>query len=404
MEYREDLRSVLPYLPVVLRASSLFWPSPVVEALKALLNGPDHSKVDSGEVLFLAISDIRNSLNLNISSDRLASSAADGYALFFDDLMSRAEAKKWFGEVMPALANLLLRLPSLLEIHYKNADGVLINGGRRDGVKTGLRLLEPQEPGIVFLSQELIGALLACSFFCLFPITNRGAKHLPTINFDHLFARLYESDDEKLENKIKCIIHYFERIFSCMPVGNISFERKVLPLEHHPLCVSYPRINFWSKSVIPLCRFEVYNSGLIEDHSSEALEVDFANKFIGGGALHRGCVQEEIRFMINPELIAGMLFLTRMEDNEAIEIMGTERFASSFRFCGDFVDKRDVDSLGRRKTRIIAIDALCSAGKRQYEHECILRDANRNRMQQEAEDHFWVDGLRSKVSIFIFGD
>lgn len=36
---------------------------------------------------------------------------------------------------------------------------------------------------------------------------------------------------------------------------------------------------------------QVHSSGLIEDHSVGALEVDFANKYIGGGALRRGCVQ-----------------------------------------------------------------------------------------------------------------
>lgn len=39
-------------------------------------------------------------------------------------------------------------------------------------------------------------------------------------------------------------------------------------------------------------------------------------------------VQEEIRFMINPELIIGMLFLPSMDVNEAIEIVGTERFSN----------------------------------------------------------------------------
>lgn len=39
-------------------------------------------------------------------------------------------------------------------------------------------------------------------------------------------------------------------------------------------------------------------------------------------------MQEEIRFMINPELIAGMLFMASMEGNEAIEIVGAERFSS----------------------------------------------------------------------------
>ncbi|KAF3336809.1 granule-bound starch synthase [Carex littledalei] len=35
----------------------------------------------------------------------------------------------------------------------------------------------------------------------------------------------------------------------------------------------------------------VVNSGFIEDQGYEAFEVDFANKYLGGGALSRGCVQ-----------------------------------------------------------------------------------------------------------------
>ncbi|KAI3697168.1 hypothetical protein L6452_29976 [Arctium lappa] len=380
MENREDLNSVLEFLPVVLRSTALFWPSQVVEALKALSNGPGHSKVDSGEVLFLAISDLRQSLNL--SADALAFSTADGFSLFFDDLISRAEANKWFREVLPVLADSLLRLPGMLEAHYKNADSISCVGAR-DGLKTGLRLLKSQEAGIVLLSQELIGALLACSFFCLFPNSNRGANHLQVINFDHLFASLYDNYNEKQENKIKCIIHYFERISSSTPVGNVSFERKVLAADHSLEYIPYPKTESWSKSVVSLSLFEVCSSGLIEDHSKEALEVDFANKYFGGGALTRGCVQEEIRFMINPELIAGMLFLPSMADNEAIEVVGAERFskytgyASSFRYCGDFVDKKDIDINGRRKIRIIAIDALVNPGRRQYGHEFLVREINK---------------------------
>lgn len=68
--------------------------------------------------------------------------------------MSREESGKWFGEVVPALANLLLRLPTLLQVHYQNADGLF------NGLKTGLRLLDSQEAGIVFLSQVLYKFLL----------------------------------------------------------------------------------------------------------------------------------------------------------------------------------------------------------------------------------------------------
>jgi poly(ADP-ribose) glycohydrolase len=149
MESREDLESILPYLPLLVRSSSLSWPSVAVEeALKAMGGGPDHSMVDTGEALFIAITALRR-LSPCLSSQPLASSASHGYAFFFDELMSEAESAKWFGEVVPALANLLLRLPSLLEAHYQHPDYGLFNGK----LKTGLRLLGSQEPGMVVLSQ-----------------------------------------------------------------------------------------------------------------------------------------------------------------------------------------------------------------------------------------------------------
>ncbi|CAM8952045.1 unnamed protein product [Rhodiola kirilowii] len=375
MEKREDLQSVLPFLPLIYRSSSFFWPSHVVEALKDISKGPHHSRIDSGETLFLAISDIRNSLSL--STEPLVPSASDGYALYFDDLMLRTESAKWFAEVVPKMAELLLRLPALLESHYSDADSIV------DGIPTGLRILGQQQPGIVFLSQELIAALLACSFFCLFPSAIRASEDLPLINFDQLFEMVYENYSERMEHKIKCIANYFERVSFCMPTGRVSFERKVLPLSPCPHQVSYPGVGFWSKSDVLLCDFMVHNSGLIEDHSSGGLEVDFANKYFGGGALRSGCVQEEILFMISPELIAGMLFLPSMADNEAIEIVGAERFsdytgyAHTFRFSGAHIDRTEVDKFRRRRTKLIAIDALCSPRMRQYELEFIIREINK---------------------------
>ncbi|XP_038874333.1 poly(ADP-ribose) glycohydrolase 1-like [Benincasa hispida] len=379
IEIGEDLKSILPFLPLAMRSSTLFWPSQVVETLKSMAAGPDQSGVNSGEALFHSISNIRQSLSL--SNQRLASSAQHGYALFFDKLMSETESMQWFGEVIPALGNLLLQLPFLLETHYRNDDQLASKGSGK--FKTGLRLLASQVAGTVYLSQELIGALLACAFFCLFPVIDRRAQNLPTINFDYLFAILYDGRSKMQENKIRCIIHYFRRICSNIPVGFVSFERKVLPLNN---CSGYfccPKANFWINSTIPLCQFKVKDSGLIEDQTFGALEVDFANEYLGGGALHSGCVQEEIRFMINPELIVGMLFLPAMADNEAIEIVGAERFSNytgyafNFRFAGNHDDKQEKDSLGRRKTFITAIDALCSPGMRQYRLEFLLREVNK---------------------------
>lgn len=65
-------------------------------------------------------------------------------------LITCVEAGKWFEETVPALARLLIRLPSLLEGHYRNADHIF---GKGCGIETGLRVLASQEIGIVVLSQ-----------------------------------------------------------------------------------------------------------------------------------------------------------------------------------------------------------------------------------------------------------
>ena len=50
------------------------------------------------------------------------------------------------------------------------------------------------------------------------------------------------------------------------------------------------------------------------------LQVDFANKKIGGGVLRGGRVQEEVRFCICPELLISLLIMDHMDPNEAIII------------------------------------------------------------------------------------
>ena len=73
--------------------------------------------------------------------------------------MSETESMQWFGEVIPALGDMLLKLPSLLEAHYQNADQLTSKGSGKS--KTGLRLLASQVAGTVYLSQ-------VCQFVCYF--------------------------------------------------------------------------------------------------------------------------------------------------------------------------------------------------------------------------------------------
>ena len=49
------------------------------------------------------------------------------------------------------------------------------------------------------------------------------------------------------------------------------------------------------------------------DSAKEALRVDFASQYLGGGILGSGAVQEEITFAACPELIVGRLLNTKMQ-------------------------------------------------------------------------------------------
>jgi poly(ADP-ribose) glycohydrolase len=86
MENRSDLHSILPFLPLILRASSLSWSERAEDSLRALSLGPAVSHVDSGEVLFDFILDLRDSLH-PYSQPPLSPRAPQGYLLFFDEVL-----------------------------------------------------------------------------------------------------------------------------------------------------------------------------------------------------------------------------------------------------------------------------------------------------------------------------
>jgi poly(ADP-ribose) glycohydrolase len=95
-------------------------------------------------------------------------------------------------------------------------------------------------------------------------------------------------------------------------------------------------------------------------------------------------VQEEIRFLINPELLASRLFTEQLGDREALLVVGAERFsdysgyASTFAFAADHVDRSPRDGFGRRATQIVAVDALHFRHRRhQYRPAAVARELNK---------------------------
>ncbi len=63
-----------------------------------------------------------------------------------------------------------------------------------------------------------------------------------------------------------------------------------------------------------------YKKKSIDDYDYP--KISFANKYIGGGALSKGFLQEESLFNSHPELYATILLCKPIEDNEAIKLVG----------------------------------------------------------------------------------
>lgn len=207
----------------------------------------------------------------------------------------------------------------------------------------------------------------------------------PSINFSSLFY----SDEFRSPctstnaAKLRCIIHYFDRILQQMPTGVVTFHRQVLN----------DTITLDSGEMLNQAPFRYSNvqieldAPLEDDAPLGALQLDFANKVIGGGVLGRGAVQEEIRFAICPELIISRLFTQTLQSNEALLMKGAERFsnyngyAQTFEWHSNHIDTTPRDKLGRRKTEICAIDAMPfkSAPERldQFCESAVLRELNK---------------------------
>ncbi|CAF1569627.1 unnamed protein product [Rotaria magnacalcarata] len=224
----------------------------------------------------------------------------------------------------------------------------------------------------VTMSQRQAASLLACAFFSLFPYRSQHEQTREYKNFqDPNFLQLYQYGPTQKIEKLRCILHYFQRITQRMPNGVITFQRFSLPESEHPK---------WPKSKAPLSPVHLTMNQKIEDIDC-VLQVDFANRYIGGGVLGAGCVQEEIRFCICPEMLVSLLICEKMEPNECIFLIGCERYASyegyadSFQFGGNYKDNTPKDNWGRKWCHVVAMDAIRFPDQRsQYNMKYIDRD------------------------------
>ena len=231
---------------------------------------------------------------------------------------------------------------------------------------TQLPLLSPDsEQKQVTLTQHQCLGLLCNGFFCAFPDRTTSSSHsvcehpeVPSFNFDRL---LHNTDTRQwvgnsTTGKLVMLLHYFDEMRQRVQQGDrlantVSWTRlSAGPLE-------------WTASRQPLARVTVADLGATMDGAKDALRVDFAATFLGGGVLGSGAVQEEIMFAASPELIVGRLLNTVLRANEAVLMMGTEQFSvpkgysGSLGYGGPYHDTTRVQG-GMRQSYIVAVDAV----------------------------------------------
>ncbi|KAK6316292.1 hypothetical protein J4Q44_G00138160 [Coregonus suidteri] len=282
--------------------------------------------------------------------------------------------ENYYTSVFPKIAELASRLP-----HH---------------IKKAIPLLQRGQTHSITLSQSQIACLLANAFYCTFPHRNSPNpraeyNNYPTINFNSLFGKWSERKREKL----RAILHYFHTVTdqATRPSGLVTFERRYISDRDMP--------NWRScKETVP--KLHVTSAGCIEEQGTGMLQVDFACKMIGGGVLGSGLVQEEILFLMNPELIVSRLFTERLGDNECLFITGSQQFSQysgysdSFKWKGPHRDNIERDEWQRLHRQIVAMDALHFRHQReQYNMRQVTRELNKAYCGFKAGDNTHPDLL-----------
>lgn len=196
----------------------------------------------------------------------------------------------------------------------------------------------------------------------------------PEVSFDALLFSTWPAERAKL----RCVLGYFDQIAEKAPAGRVEIERVVVPLRD---------ASAWAEDAASLTPLEVSESGAIEDAEGHR-QVDFANAYLGGGVLSGGCVQEEIRFAVAPELLVGMIISPRMQRDEAIVLRGAPRFTltrgygASLAYDGHFDDPAPRAADGTPDVELVAIDAVDyrhGGMSDQFTEEAVLRELTKAR-------------------------
>ncbi|KEG15198.1 putative poly(ADP-ribose) glycohydrolase [Trypanosoma grayi] len=232
-----------------------------------------------------------------------------------DNVMVPAERDAFFRVTLPWMKRAVLNGPAVIPHGFP----VLAQGESRRWLVT----------------HEEAATLMSCGFFSLFPgrfsVTStptRGTVHkLAPFNFIELFCHAPPDRMKSQCAKVRCVLQYF------MHSSQNTDEAMATCLEFYRVGLSsFPAFD---RSTERMQAVSMHVEGCIEDNYG-SLQVDFANKVVGGGVLRSGCVQEEIRFVTFPELLLSRLVSEPLLDNEVLFMSGAGQYSIAEGYARNF--------------------------------------------------------------------
>ncbi|TMW64171.1 hypothetical protein Poli38472_014288 [Pythium oligandrum] len=340
-----------------------------------------------------------------------------------DQMLTPGERTALFTTVIPTMRQLVLEMPfrfpsppqlltPIFELQASSSSAPsTINAGPTES---------PASHSVHFTREQML-VFMSAAFFCVFPFQGRRIPKSQSIDFPWFsFERMYSVPERGREStelkahKIRTVLEYFLRVVPRFVVNPspiraqiVTFSRVAINMRELSATSTASASNSSLQQLreraggrndlatVQMAHVDVSTDCLIED-AEQHLQIDFANKYAGGGVMNSGCVQEEIRFILSPELLVSCLVFARLESHEAFVIHGTERFSnysgygSTYTFAGGVEDSTPfhdvmVQAHGtevaglfqRRQNVVVGIDAISYSGRdviRQYSRECVWRD------------------------------
>ncbi|XP_012218074.1 uncharacterized protein [Linepithema humile] len=283
---------------VMLPCDLPWWPAVVKQLDKAALAKNSEDLIDAMQRLH----DMCN-ISLDPEEDVQDSNLFSKLATFLDKDLDLAEREQVFTKTIPQMVE---RAKAL----------------KFTKPPQGLHFSLQQQGDSVEYTYAFVSSLIANAFFSTYP--KRTAKTHPTLrdfNFTNFFRHLHKNAQKA---KLKSIFHYYNYLEMEQALdGRLIISRQVMTSKQ------WLTIEDWLESNTPLCPLTIRHEGRLERIETECkvLQVCFANAKIGGGVLDDDVTQETVHVATHPEMLAAILSVEALEDNEVLIIEGVRHMS-----------------------------------------------------------------------------